>query len=170
MPRKNIGKPTSHLPFLSSPLLNEVRLGHKAGVGASRQRLRPVVMCRPRRDQSERKLGAGTPMTTTGNGGRPVGLPKTGGRTKGTPNRATLALREKLEAIGCDPFIELAKMGMNDKNSGELRERCLNDLLPYLYPKRKPVDMSSDDPAVINVKTELDPGSTDGGDQSNPGA
>ena len=33
-------------------------------------------------------------MTITGNGGRPIGLPKTGGRKKGTPNRATLTLKK----------------------------------------------------------------------------
>ena len=108
-------------------------------------------------------------MTAAGNGGKPIGSPKTGGRRKGTPNRATLALRDKLEALGCDPAIELAKMGMNDKNPGELRERCLNDLLPYVYPKRKPVDVSSEGPSVTNVITKCDPENSNG-DQHNPGA
>ena len=49
-------------------------------------------------------------------GGRPIGLPKTGGRQKGTPNRDTLALTEKLAAISCDPLMELAKIGMNHQN------------------------------------------------------
>jgi hypothetical protein len=29
---------------------------------------------------------------------------KTGGRAKGTPNKTTLAVAERLEAIGCDPL------------------------------------------------------------------
>jgi hypothetical protein len=127
-------------------------------------------MCRPERGQSERELAAtGPAMTTTGNGGRPVGLPKTGGRKKGTPNRATLTLKEKLDAMGCDPLIELARMGLDEKNPLELRRRCFSDIAAYLHPKRKPVDMLSDEPTVINVNTDLDPGSPDGGDQLKPG-
>ena len=109
-------------------------------------------------------------MGIIGNGGRPIGLPKTGGRKKGTPNRATLTLKEKLDALGCDPLIELARMGMNDKTPAELRIRCFSEIAPYVYPKRKPIDASSDEPHVINVKTELDPGSSGGGDQHNSSA
>lgn len=109
-------------------------------------------------------------MAITGNGGRPIGLPKTGGRKKGTPNRATLTLKEKLETMGCDPLLELAKIAMNKKNPIEIRVLCLREIAPYVHPKRKPVDLSSDQPAVINVNTTLDPGSSDGGDQHNPGA
>lgn len=42
-----------------------------------------------------------------GSGGRAIGLPKTGGRQKGTPNRATAVLKDKLAALGCDPAEEL---------------------------------------------------------------
>jgi hypothetical protein len=103
-------------------------------------------------------------------GGRPIGLPKTGGRQRGTPNKATLTLKEKLDTISCDPLLELAEIAMNEKNPIEIRVRCLSEIALYVYPKRKPVDMSSDQPAVINVNTTLDPGSSDGGDQHNPGA
>ena len=108
-------------------------------------------------------------MAITGNGGRPIGLAKTGGRQKGTPNRATLIIQEKLEAIGCDPLIELAKMGMDKATPLEIRERCLTNLLPYVYPKRKPIDIDYE-PSVINVTTTLDPGNSDGGDQPSSGA
>ena len=33
---------------------------------------------------------------------------KTGGRTKGTPNRRTAEVSEKLEALGCDPIEGMA--------------------------------------------------------------
>jgi hypothetical protein len=106
-------------------------------------------------------------MAITGNSGRPIGLPKTGGRKKCTPNRATLTLKEKLETMGCDPLLELAKIAMNEKNPIGIRVLCLSEIAPYVYPKRKPVDMSSDQPAVINVNTNLDPGGSDVGDQPN---
>jgi hypothetical protein len=35
--------------------------------------------------------------------GRPKGHPKTGGRKRGTPNKATLALREALRVALADP-------------------------------------------------------------------
>jgi hypothetical protein len=108
-------------------------------------------------------------MAMTGSG-RPIGLPKTGGRKKGTPNRATLTLVEKLDGVGCDPVVELAKIAMDEKNPIEIRVRCLSEILPYLYPKRKPVDVSTDQSVIFNVNTNLDSGSPGDGDQHNPGA
>src|SRR6266852_4546736 len=102
-----------------------------------------------------------------GSGGRPAGLPKTGGRQKGTPNRATLTLKEKLDSMGYDPLLELAKIAMNDKASIENKIRCHSEIAPYVYPKRKPFDISIDQPTAVNVITNLDssPGSSDVGDQ-----
>ena len=77
-----------------------------------------------------------------GKGGRPVGLPKTGGRQKGTPNRATLLLREKLAALGCDPAEELVKIARDLKSTGVLRSNIYSTFLPYMYPKRSFVDDS----------------------------
>ncbi len=107
-------------------------------------------------------------MTTTGKIGRPIGSAKTGGRQKGTRNRATLALKEQLDAMGCDPIIELAKIGMKEETSIEIKRLCFNDIAPYIHPKLKPVGMSSDEPLVINVITKIDPDGSDGG--NNPGA
>lgn len=109
-------------------------------------------------------------MTIPGKGGRPIGLPKSGGRKKGTPNRATLTLQEKLETVDCDPLLELATIAMNSKNPIEIRVRCLMEIALYVYPKRKAVDVSIDQPTIINVNSEIDPGGSDGGNQHNPGA
>jgi hypothetical protein len=108
-------------------------------------------------------------MAITGNGGRPIGLPKTGGRKKNTPNRATLTLKQQLDAMGCDPLLEIARMGMNKKKSDEFRLRCFSEIAPYVYPKRKPVDISIEQPTVTNVITNLDSplGGSDVGDQHN---
>jgi hypothetical protein len=109
-------------------------------------------------------------MAITGNSGRPIGLPKTGGRKKGTPNRATLTLQERLEAVDCDPLLELARIAMNANNPIEIRVRCFSEIAPYVDPKRKPVEISTDQPAVINVYTAIDPGGSNGGDQPKPGS
>lgn len=109
-------------------------------------------------------------MAITGSGGRPIGLPKTGGRKKGRPNRATLTLREKLDEIGCDPLIELAKIAMDKKKSDEIRVRCFSEIAAYIYPRPKPIDLSSDQPSVPTFITNLDPGNSDAEDQHNPSA
>ncbi len=95
-------------------------------------------------------------MPITGKGGRPLGLPKTGGRKKGTPNKATLTVEEKITATGCDPLVELAKIAMNQKCSPEVRVRCLCELASFLYPKRKPVDALNHERPAINLNTNLD--------------
>jgi hypothetical protein len=96
-------------------------------------------------------------MTIPFKGGRPWGLPKTGGRQKGTPNKATLTVQEKLDSIGCDPIIELAKLGMNEKFTEEFRRRCFSDLASYICPKPKPTDLTTTpERPVINVNTNLE--------------
>src|SRR5438477_7927370 len=79
-------------------------------------------------------------MSVAGKGGRPLGLPKTGGRQKGTPNKATLAINEKLVELGCDPIAILARICMNEKSPLDARIRCAVELSSYVYPKRRPLD------------------------------
>src|ERR1700722_5906343 len=55
---------------------------------------------------------------------RPRGLAKTGGRQRGTPNRKTHELAEKLEGLGCDPIEGLAKIAMDAETAPELKVRC----------------------------------------------
>jgi hypothetical protein len=105
-------------------------------------------------------------MTFTGNGGRPLGLPKTGGRRKGTPNRATVALQEKLSSMDFDPVLEMVEIAKDKENSVEIRLRCLTEIATYVHPKRKPADVPSDQTPVINVNTQIDPGDANGGEQS----
>src|SRR5450631_1732858 len=114
MPPKNAGNPSCHFSFLSSTLSKQLGARCKRSVGASVQRLWLITRSRTDRGQSERQIGtAGAEVVAmTGNCGRPIGQPKTGGRKKGTPNRATLGLKETLDTIGCDPLLELAKIAM----------------------------------------------------------
>ena len=107
-------------------------------------------------------------MAIAGKGGRPIGLPKTGGRQKGTPNRATLMLKEKLDDLGCDPLVELAKIGMNPKIPIEIRVRCFIEIASYVYPKRKPVDAPNHERPVINLNTTLDNSDDPGNERDKP--
>jgi hypothetical protein len=95
-------------------------------------------------------------MAIAGKSGRPVGLPKTGGRQKGTPNRATLTAAEKLEALGCDPLEGMARIAMDERNSPETRGRFYSELAQYIYPKRKAVEVIDEQATEINVNTDLD--------------
>jgi len=76
---------------------------------------------------------------------RPKGLPKTGGRIAGTPNRNTLALIERLENLGCDPIEGLANIALDPTTKPELKVRCFAELAQYVYPKRKAIDFAADD-------------------------
>ena len=88
--------------------------------------------------------------------GRAKGLPKTGGRRKGTPNRATVSLHEKVATLGYDPIDELITMSRDHKTPLEMRVRIHFEICAYIYPKRKPVDQSIAEPASINVITDLE--------------
>jgi len=75
--------------------------------------------------------------------GRPAGVPKTGGRKKGTPNAKTKELDARLETLGFDPLKELAELvqGANDLSTTDRAEICL-ELLQYIYPKRKALEVT----------------------------
>jgi hypothetical protein len=94
-------------------------------------------------------------MSVAGKGGRPLGLSKTGGRRKGTPNRSSLALAEKLAELGCDPVAILAEICMDKAAPVDARIRSASELLTYTYPKRKPLDQPQP-PVSLEVRTILE--------------
>jgi hypothetical protein len=79
---------------------------------------------------------------------------KTGGRTKGTPNRRTADVVGKLAALGCDPIDGMARIAMDEENAVELRARMYAELAGYVAPKRKAIDHSSKD-GSINEPLEI---------------
>jgi hypothetical protein len=72
------------------------------------------------------------------------GHAKMGGRQKGTPNKATQEVKDKLAAEGCDPIVELAKMAMDPDTPDALRQKCLSDLCQYDSPKLKATSTQMD--------------------------
>jgi hypothetical protein len=76
--------------------------------------------------------------------GQPPGVPKTGGRKAGTPNRRTLEMASRLADLGVDPLDGIAKLLRAPKTAPELRARLLCELLAYLYPKRKAIEFVTD--------------------------
>jgi hypothetical protein len=78
---------------------------------------------------------------------RPQGLPKTGGRKKGTPNRRTGILAEELHCMGFHPAAELARL--IPKLEPEAQARTLVALLGFLYPKKCPNDFNLDEHSFL---------------------
>ena len=78
------------------------------------------------------------------------GKKKTGGRQKGTPNNKT---RELMEVLGSfNPAEKLIEIYNNTKNE-ELKAGICRDLLKYVYPQRKAVEMTGDvQMPEINIK------------------
>ena len=76
---------------------------------------------------------------------------KTGGRTIGAPNKRTLEAMQKLDELGCDPIEGMARIAMDETNSIELRAKMLAELAPYIYPKRKTMDISSNNEGLTIV-------------------
>ena len=79
-------------------------------------------------------------------GGRRPGTPKTGGRSKGTPNKATQDVRDKLAALGCDPIEGMARIAMDEANPPELRGKMFAELAGYIAPKRKAIEHEAGPP------------------------
>lgn len=93
---------------------------------------------------------------------RPKGLPKTGARLRGTPNRATEALCQRLATLGCDPREGLAKIASGPATEPSLRVRCFAELAQYVYPKRRAVDLASAEASKMKILVVEYIGSKDG--------
>ena len=70
---------------------------------------------------------------------------KTGGRQKGTPNKATADVIARLEALGCDPIEGMAQIAMDTNADLSLRGKMYAELAQYVAPKRKAVEHSGND-------------------------
>ena len=75
---------------------------------------------------------------------------KTGGRAKGTPNKKTTELMELLGDYNpIARLIEIAK----DENTPllDMQVKINLDLMPYIYPKRKSIDMNTNDMPDVKI-------------------
>lgn len=81
--------------------------------------------------------------------GKPVGSPKTGGRKKGTPNAKFWGFLEVLQSRGIEPLGEI--LDELQRLSGPEKIKVYIDLLPYLYPKRRPTDQTLSLNEIVNT-------------------
>jgi hypothetical protein len=77
---------------------------------------------------------------------------KTGGRTAGTPNKATADLLAKLGALGCDPIEGMARIALNTRAPLGVRARMFAELAQYIYPKRKAVEDAGEDGKELKIE------------------
>ena len=82
--------------------------------------------------------------------GQKVGHKKVGGRQKGTPNKKT---KELLEVLGSfNPAEKLMQLYAETTNE-ELKTSIAKELMKYVYPQRKAVEMTGDvQLPEINIK------------------
>ena len=74
---------------------------------------------------------------------------KTGGRRKGTMNKLTKAVVERLAALGCDPVEGMAVIAMDTTNPVEVRAKMFSELAQYVAPKRRAVEHALDPPGAV---------------------
>jgi hypothetical protein len=75
-----------------------------------------------------------------------------GGRKPGTPNKATLSVKEKLDALGHDPLAAMAEIAIEAREAARLAEgrdrmdwmkiagNMNAELAGYVAPKRKAIE------------------------------
>lgn len=79
---------------------------------------------------------------------------KTGGRKKGTPNKRTQIVIDRLDELDCDPLEGMVRIAKNAEEAGELAIACkvYSELAQYCYPKRKAVDVQlSNDFGLMDI-------------------
>lgn len=78
--------------------------------------------------------------------------PENSGRQKGTKNKLNLGVQEKLEQLGVDCVSEIIRIAQTTEDE-QLRLTAYKELLKYVYPQRKAVEMSGEvDMPVISIK------------------
>ena len=87
---------------------------------------------------------------------------KTGGRTKGTPNRDKQALRERLSSLypDYDPILAMVEMANDVALEPSMRLDCHKTIANYIHPKMRSIEhIIEDEPQPISI-TIVKPEST----------
>ena len=86
--------------------------------------------------------------------GRPKGLPKTGGRKAGTPNKMTKSIRAQIEQQ-LEPFVaNIGNMLLKITDPAD-RFDALVKLLPYVAPKLQNIDITSENKHDVTIEHQL---------------
>ena len=83
---------------------------------------------------------------------------KTGGRKKGTPNKKSQEITDRLAEIDCDPIMGMARIAVEAESNGEfvLAGNMYKELAQYIAPKRKAVEVSGDPEFPLETVTRIE--------------
>jgi len=81
---------------------------------------------------------------------------KTGGRRRGTPNRLTQSVIDRLGRLGCDPIEGMARIAMDAANPIEVRARMFAELAGYVAPKRKAIAFDTSEEYRASMPTRIE--------------
>lgn len=88
---------------------------------------------------------------------------KTGGRQKGTPNRASIAKEAAIAASGLTPLDFMLSVLRDETREFEHRMDAAKSAAPYVHPKRVPVDGDGKEGGLtVNVYTGVPRGDENG--------
>jgi len=83
---------------------------------------------------------------------------KTGGRKKGTPNKKTQNMIDKLDALGYDPIESLVRLALEAKKTKDsaMEFNACKELAQYVAPKRKAIEMTAE-VTTVDLADDLTP-------------
>ena len=73
--------------------------------------------------------------------GKPKGMPKSGGRKPGVPNRRTQEVAELLKRLNCDPLKGMAQIAQDEAVDIAIRAKVFMELAEYLFSKPKAISV-----------------------------
>jgi hypothetical protein len=76
---------------------------------------------------------------------------KTGGRARGTPNRATAAKAAEVAASGLTPLDFMLAVLRDEERAFDARMDAAKSAAPYVHPKRAPVDRDGNDAGLTVI-------------------
>jgi hypothetical protein len=77
------------------------------------------------------------------------------GRPKGSRNKGTDLLEDRLNRLGCDPLRAMAELAMDPTVPVAVRAKLYAELASFLYPKRKAVDTGLSPEDGISISLNL---------------
>jgi len=89
--------------------------------------------------------------------GRPKGLPKTGGKVKGTPNKVNTAFREEIlkRDPSYHPIVAMFEMSQDTKLDPVLRFNAYKEVAKYFEPQLKAIEVKGQLDSVQTITVEL---------------
>ena len=96
-----------------------------------------------------------------GQRGPKAGTPRVGGRQKGTPNKKTAELQDRVKQHmakqgikNFDPLLALAAISQEKATPLKLKIEALKELAQYYHPKRRAVEISGEQTVNVNERAE----------------